>query len=232
MRLITVLILAPTILAPTAALAQTNQTPATYTIPAASQDCPVGFYASRQAGLRVTTASEAKTQGNGQGLHLTLNHLAKPDIQKIEVTVYATSLKLRSLPLDTRSDDTISKTFELTRQTGADSLQEADIWMQRGRVHPLSQPHLHYLLRWHLLARHPEPHLPRHSVQLRAHHQPIANQRSPPQRDSPLALPLISHCGGETSGYFLINSNTLNYLQNSSSKTPQKPLVKSKIPQP
>ena len=129
MRLITVLILAPTILAPTAALAQKNQTPATYTIPAASQDCPVGFYASRQAGLRVTTASEAKTQGNGQGLHLTLNHLAKPDIQKIEVTVYATSLKLRSLPLDTRSDDTISKTFELTRQTGADSLQEADIWM-------------------------------------------------------------------------------------------------------
>jgi hypothetical protein len=125
MRLITVLFLAST-----AALAQTNQTPATYTVPAASQDCPVGFYASRQASLQVTTASEAKTQGNGQGLHLTLNHLAKPDIQKIEVTVYATSLKPRSLPLDTRSDDTISKTFELTRQTGADSLQEADIWMQ------------------------------------------------------------------------------------------------------
>jgi hypothetical protein len=125
MRLITVLILAST-----AALAQTNQTPATYSVPAPSTDCPVGFYASRQAGLQVTTASEAKNQGNGQGLHLTLNHLAKPDIQKIEVTVYATSLKPRSLPLDTRSDDTISKTFELTRQTGADSLQEADIWMQ------------------------------------------------------------------------------------------------------
>jgi hypothetical protein len=124
MRLISVLLLAST-----AALAQTNQTPATYTIPATNQDCPVGFYASRQAGLQVTTASEAKTLGNGQGLHLTLNHLAKPDIQRIEVTVYATSVKLRSLPLDTRSDDTISKTFELTRQTGAESLQEADIWM-------------------------------------------------------------------------------------------------------
>jgi hypothetical protein len=125
MRLITVLILAST-----AALAQTNQAPATYTVPVPSTGCPVGFYASRQAGLQVTTASEAKTQGNGQGLHLTLNHLAKPDIQKIEVTVYATSLKPRSLPLDTRSDDTISKTFELSRQTGADSLQEADIRMQ------------------------------------------------------------------------------------------------------
>ena len=124
MRLITVLILAST-----AALAQTNQTPATYTVPAASTGCPVGFYASRQADLQVTTASEAKTQGNGQGLHLTLNHLAKPDIQKIEVTVYAASLKLRALPLDTRSDDTISKTFELTRQTGTESLQEADVWM-------------------------------------------------------------------------------------------------------
>jgi hypothetical protein len=119
------------ILAATAALAlaQTNQTPATYTIPVASTGCPVGFYASRQAGLQVTTASEAKTLGNGQGLHLTLNHLAKPDILKIEVTVYATSLKPRSLPLDTRSDDTISKTFEVTRQTGTDTLQEADIWM-------------------------------------------------------------------------------------------------------
>jgi hypothetical protein len=123
MRLITVLILA------SSALAQTNQTPATYTVPTASTDCPVGFYASRQAGLQVTTASEAKTLDNGQGLHLTLNHLAKPDIQKIEVTVYAASLKLRALPLDTRSDDTISKTFELTRQTGTDSLQDADVWM-------------------------------------------------------------------------------------------------------
>ncbi|MEI9981561.1 MAG: hypothetical protein WDN23_21730 [Edaphobacter sp.] len=122
MRLITALF----ILTSTVTLAQTS---ATYTIPAASQGCPVGFFASRQAGLQVTTASETKQASNAQGLHLTLNHLAKPDIQKIEVTVYATSLKPRSLPLDTRPEDTISKTFELTRQTGADSLQEADVWM-------------------------------------------------------------------------------------------------------
>jgi hypothetical protein len=131
MRLITVLFLAPITFAPAAALAQSNQTPVTYTIPAASQDCPVGFYASRQA-IPVPyaiAAAETKQTGNAQGLHLVLNRLSKPDIQKIEVTVYATSLRPRTLPLDTPSEDTISKTFELTRQTGADTLQEADVWM-------------------------------------------------------------------------------------------------------
>jgi len=123
MRLVSILF----ILASAAAQAQTNQT--TYTIPAASQGCPVGFYAIRQAIPLVTTAAEAKQIGNAQGLHLILNHLSRPDIQKIEVTVYATSLKPRTLPLDTRSEDTISKTFELTRQPDADSLQEADVWM-------------------------------------------------------------------------------------------------------
>jgi hypothetical protein len=118
-------------LASTAALGQTNQTSATYTIPSASLGCPVGFFASRQA-IPVPyaiTAAETKQTDNAQGLHLMLNRLSKPDIQRIEVTVYATSLRPRMLPLDTRSEDTISKTFELNRQTGADTLQEADVWM-------------------------------------------------------------------------------------------------------
>ncbi len=142
MRLISVLLLAST-----AALAQTNQTPATYTIPAINQDCPSWFLCQPvRRVLQVTTASEAKPLSSGQGtLNSTLNHLAKPDIQRIEVTVYATSVKLRSLPLDTRSDDTVSRTFELTRQASAESLQEADIWMHEGRVHPLGRPHLHHL---------------------------------------------------------------------------------------
>jgi hypothetical protein len=100
--------------------------------PAAESGCPVGFYASRQAnGQILNRASDAKQTSSAQGLHLMLNHLSEPAIQSIEVTVYASSLKLRALPLDTSSPETISKTFSLERQTGAASLSDADVWMHQ-----------------------------------------------------------------------------------------------------
>jgi hypothetical protein len=102
--------------------------------PAANSECPIGFSASRQAnGQILNRASDAKQAGSAQGLHLMLNHLSKPAIQSIEVTVYASSLKLRALPLplDASLPETISKTFSLERQTGAASLSDADVWMHQ-----------------------------------------------------------------------------------------------------
>jgi hypothetical protein len=104
----------------------------TLVLPATNSGCPVGFYASRQAnGQILNRASDAKQAGPTQGLHLMLNHLSGPAIQRIEVTVYASSLKLRALPLDASSPETISKTFSLERQTGASSLSDADVWMHQ-----------------------------------------------------------------------------------------------------
>jgi hypothetical protein len=102
-----------------------------YTIPASTAGCPIGFFASRQGGLHAMTASDEKKLGPGQGLHLTLGRPLKSDIQSIEVTVYASSLKPRTLLLDDSSLDTISKTFTIERQTGQASLTEADVWMHQ-----------------------------------------------------------------------------------------------------
>jgi len=101
-------------------------------LPATNSGCPVGFSVSRQAIGQAMSASDAKQAGPAQGLHLTLNHHSStPDIESIEVTVYASSLKLRALPLDASLPETISKTFSLERQTGSASLSEADVWMHQ-----------------------------------------------------------------------------------------------------
>jgi len=126
---------APSHTAPAAA----PQTPSQWLIPPtdaiSSAGCPVGFSANRQAATNVVTVdrdARQKNDGPAQGLHLKLNHRSStPDIQSIEVTVYATSLKPRALPVAPPSDDLISKTFELHRTTGSDSLSDADVWMHQ-----------------------------------------------------------------------------------------------------
>jgi hypothetical protein len=120
------------LLAGTFALAQTSstsgKTPATLVLPMSNSDCPIGFFASRQANLQIMTASEAAQAGPAQGLHLTLTNPNPHAIQSVEVTVYGSSLKRRLLPVDQQAD-TVSKTFELQRKTGSDSLSDADVWM-------------------------------------------------------------------------------------------------------
>jgi hypothetical protein len=120
------------LLAASVTLAQTsNNSSVILAIPAAnaSNGCPVGFAASRQADFQTMLASDRSQSGPAQGLHLMLSHLNTPAIQSVEVTVYGISPKLRALPVNAPSSDTISKTFELQRQTGSDSLTEADVWM-------------------------------------------------------------------------------------------------------
>jgi hypothetical protein len=126
------------ILAATATFAQTpaQKSPATpgditFSLPALATGCPVGFNASRRGGLQALTAADEKKLGSGQGLHLTLDRLANPAIKSITVTVYATSLDARVLPLNASSAKTITRTFTLERQSGASTLTEADVWMQR-----------------------------------------------------------------------------------------------------
>ena len=77
------------------------------------------------------SADTQKQPGPAQGLHLILSPDDKPAIQSITVTVYAVPPTLRALPLAAMPDDTISKTVELNRQPGYDSLREANVWMHK-----------------------------------------------------------------------------------------------------
>jgi hypothetical protein len=90
--------------------------------------CPVGFFARRQATGQIMRAGDARQAGSAQGLHLMLDHLTAPAIESIEITVYGVSSKARVLPAHEPSAD-VSKTFELRRETGSNSLSDADVWM-------------------------------------------------------------------------------------------------------
>jgi hypothetical protein len=129
------------LLAGTFTFAQTSSNPPTvpknlpadiFVRPTLISGCPVGFFASRQANGQIMSANDGPQAGPAQGLHLKLNHLSStPDIQSIEVKVYGTSPKERVLPVGRQATDTVSKTFELQRQTGTDSLSDADVWMHK-----------------------------------------------------------------------------------------------------
>jgi hypothetical protein len=93
-----------------------------------NSDCPVGFFASRQATGHFMSAGDGGQAGPAQGLHLMLNRLTGPAIESIEITVYGVSSKARVLPARVPSDD-VSKTFERRRETGSNSLSDADVWM-------------------------------------------------------------------------------------------------------
>src|SRR5258708_35663732 len=113
--------------------------------------CPVGFFASRQATGHFMSAGDAKQAGPAQGLHLMLNHLTAPAIESIEITVYGASSKARVLPARVPSDD-VSKTFELRRETGSNSLSAADVWMHNvGALSRVDLISIHYpdATTWH-----------------------------------------------------------------------------------
>jgi hypothetical protein len=113
--------------------------------------CPVGFFASRQATGQIMTAGDARQAGPAQGLHLTLNHLTAPAIESIEITVYGVSSKARVLPAGPTPED-VSKTFELQRTAGSNSLSDADVWMHNvGSLSRVDLISIHYAdgTAWH-----------------------------------------------------------------------------------
>jgi hypothetical protein len=113
--------------------------------------CPVGFFARRQATGQIMTAGDARQAGPAQGLHLMLDHLAAPAIDSIEITVYGVSSKARVLPAHEPSAD-VSKTFELRRETGSNSLSDADVWMHHvGSLTRVDLISIHYAdgTAWH-----------------------------------------------------------------------------------
>jgi hypothetical protein len=113
--------------------------------------CPVGFVASRQGTGHAMSAADAGQAGPAQGLHLMLNHLTQPAIESIEITVYGISSKARVLPAGPLPED-ISKTFELRRETGSNSLSDADVWMHNvGSLTRVDLTSIHYTdgTTWH-----------------------------------------------------------------------------------
>ena len=113
--------------------------------------CPVGFSASRQGTGHAMTAGDARQAGPGQGLHLTLNHLTQPAIESIQITVYGFSSKGRVLPAGPLPED-ISKTFELQRSAGSNTLTDADVWMHNvGTLSRVDLISIHYAdgTTWH-----------------------------------------------------------------------------------
>jgi len=113
--------------------------------------CPVGFFASRQGTGHAMSAADAGQAGPAQGLHLMLNHLTAPAIESIEITVYGVSSKARALPANVPPED-VSKTFELRRSTGSNSLSDADVWMHNvGSLTRVDLISIHYTdgTTWH-----------------------------------------------------------------------------------
>jgi hypothetical protein len=113
--------------------------------------CPVGFFASRQGTGHAMSAADAGQAGPAQGLHLMLNHLTAPAIESVQITVYGFSSKARVLPAGPPPED-ISKTFELRRETGSASLNDADVWMHNvGSLTRVDLISIHYTdgATWH-----------------------------------------------------------------------------------
>ncbi|WP_433967441.1 hypothetical protein [Tunturiibacter gelidiferens] len=98
--------------------------------------CPIGFRADRQSTAQILTAGTTKKKEPALGLHLSLDRQTAPAIESIEVTVYGVSSKGRILPTDllTTQDsasDTVSKSFDLQRSAGNETLSNADVWMNK-----------------------------------------------------------------------------------------------------
>src|ERR1700748_1632113 len=97
-------------------------------------DCPVGFRANRQSNAQILSADDADKDGPALGLHLILDRPASSNIESVEVTVYGTSPKTRSLPTnfqpaDANTRDTVSKSFLLQRSASDKTLSNADVWV-------------------------------------------------------------------------------------------------------
>src|SRR5207245_2126909 len=115
-----------------------------YAIRPDNTGCPIGFFASRQGAGHAMTASDAGQAGPAQGLHLLLNRLTQPAIDSIEITVYGVSSKARVLPAGPLPED-ISKTFELRRSAGSNTLSDADVWMHNvGSLSRVDLISIHY----------------------------------------------------------------------------------------
>jgi hypothetical protein len=115
--------------------------------------CPVGFFASRQGTGHAMSAADAGQAGPAQGLHLMLNHLSEPAIESVDITVYGygISSKARALPAHEPPPD-VSRSFELRRESGTNTLSEADVWMQNvGSISRVDLISIHYAdgTTWH-----------------------------------------------------------------------------------
>lgn len=122
-----------------------------YTIRPDNTGCPIGFFASRQGTGHAMTAGDAGKAGPAQGLHLILNRLTQPAIDSIEITVYGISSKARVLPAGPLPED-ISKTFELRRSAGSNTLSDGDVWMHNvGSLSRVDLISIHYAdgTTWH-----------------------------------------------------------------------------------
>jgi hypothetical protein len=96
---------------------------------ASPADCPVNLFAQRQSGTVVLAAKNAPRQdGPSQGLHVTLKPLATTGIESVVVTLHAVSPDPRVIPAGTTSPN-ISKTFELHRNAGEETLDDFDVSM-------------------------------------------------------------------------------------------------------
>jgi hypothetical protein len=137
-RLFAALLLLPgtALLAQLPATIQSSSSPTSVvlrSIPAGT-DCPIGFQANRQATPQVLSARDTQKNTPALGLHLTLDHQTAPAIESIEITVYGVSSRVRALPTnqwaaDNDTQTTISKSFQLQRSAGTETLNNADVWM-------------------------------------------------------------------------------------------------------
>jgi hypothetical protein len=101
-------------------------------LPSSQFGCPVGFFAQKPSGaVAVARASNPNTGDSSLGLQLILDQRSGPQIESVVVTVYGVSSRLMALPAQVAPEYMVSKTFELHRSNGSESLRQASVSMSK-----------------------------------------------------------------------------------------------------
>jgi hypothetical protein len=99
--------------------------------PAKSEGCPIGFNAKVDGRAIARTVEDQKKNGDGPLLELTFGRRDALKIVSAIVTVHGLSSSNRYLPVDRRSDENATQTFELRPENGAADLTSADVWLSK-----------------------------------------------------------------------------------------------------
>ncbi|MGD0446065.1 MAG: hypothetical protein ABSA39_19190 [Edaphobacter sp.] len=101
------------------------------TIPATSADCPIGFTAHVNGRAIVRTVEDRKKNGDGPLLELTFGRRDALKMLSASITVHGSDSSSRYLPVNQRSGENATQTFELRSENGATDLTNAEVWLNK-----------------------------------------------------------------------------------------------------
>jgi dipeptidyl aminopeptidase/acylaminoacyl peptidase len=105
--------------------------PAQQIIPSGNEGCPIGFSAQLNGRAIARTVEDQKKNGDGPLLELTFGRRDSLKMLSASITVHGLSSSNRYLPVNQRSDEKATQTFELRPVNGAADLTNAEVWLNK-----------------------------------------------------------------------------------------------------